>query len=48
MWKAIEPEFKLAYCKTKRKGELTWKTAYNNMSKADAFGNIRNKARSVA
>ena len=42
MWEAIKPEFTRRFCQTNRKKELTWKTAYNNMSKSHAFGNERN------
>ena len=44
MWETIREEFTAKYCQSKRKKEMTWKTAYNNMSKANAFGNKRNKA----
>jgi len=43
MWNAISHDFSLKYCKTKRKKELSWSTAYSNMSKANAFNNKRNK-----
>ena len=43
MWDVIKPTFESKYCKTKRKKELTWSTAYANMSKANVFKNSRNK-----
>ena len=43
MWNAISHDFSLKYCKTKRAKELSWSTAYSNMSKANAFNNKRNK-----
>ena len=44
MWDAIGDDFIHKYCRTKRKKELSWSTVYDNMSKANAFGNRRNKA----
>lgn len=44
MWDAIKEDFNAKYCKTSRKKELSWSTVYDNMSKANAFNNKRNKA----
>ena len=44
MWDAINTDFSNKYYKTKRRNELTWSTTLDNMSKANAFNNPRNKA----
>ena len=45
MWDAIKEDFLAKYGKTKRKKELAWTSVYTNMTKANAFGNRRNKAK---
>ena len=48
MWETIKPDFAAKFCQTKRKKEMTWKTAYNKMSEQNVFGNKRNKISGVA
>jgi len=43
MWETIKPDFTANFCVTNRKKEMSWKTAYNNMSKMNAFKHYRNR-----
>ena len=44
MWLTIKPEFTDKYCQSNRKKEMTWKTAYNNMSSQNTFENPKKQA----
>ena len=41
-WDSISPEFKVMWCRTKRKNEISYATVFG-MSKANAFNNPSNK-----